>query len=600
MPLELNRPPRLRDNTNAALFFASDESEYISGVCLPTADGGILTDFHLDRGPVRLSPNKENPMLDPQRNPRWKTALVAAAAGLALTGCASATDTADGASLSASTFSELREGMINVEPASGDATSGGTLTFGAYSEPRSLDPAETIAAVTTGGVEMLNVYDSLMRFDAETATFVPQMAESLDHDDDYRTWTLTLRDDVTFSNGDPVDAAAVRSSQERYARSKGPESSLWIDNVREVSTPDTRTVVYRLDNPWPEFPGILATGPGMIVAAAADGPDGSFTPIGAGPFTLERWAPTTEIVLAANDTYWAGQPHLDALKIVYLSGQQTNIDTLRTGGIDASFVREPDHVEDVLSDGTSGYVNLAAAQNAAIINTAEGRPGADPRVRRAMQLAIDAPQMTDRIYNGYGLGDSTLFPEYSRWHTETSGLAYDPEAARALLDAAKADGYDGKVEYIKANTPTDQRSALTFEAMLEAVGFDVQVNIVPTVNDQIRLVAADRNYDVSGWGLAFRESDPYPKMFATMSSGGTQTYGMYTSPEMDALLAEFQQEADLDAKRATMDRIQQQINQDVPFLVYGPFAEFVVWNDSVHGVVGSANTMVFFGGAWKD
>lgn len=136
--------------------------------------------------------------------------------------------------------------------------------------------------------------------------------------------------------------------------------------------------------------------------------------------------------------------------------------------------------------------------------------------------------------------------------------------------------------------------------MLEAVGFNVEINLVPSVNDQIRLVAADRNYDVAGWGMAFREADPYPKMFATMSTGGTQTYGMYTSTEMDALLAEFQQEPDLTAKRNTVDRIQQQINRDVPFLVYGPFAEFVVWNDDVHGVLGSSNSMILLSGAWKD
>ncbi|MCA1006635.1 hypothetical protein LCL87_12965 [Rhodococcus hoagii] len=97
-----------------------------------------------------------------------------------------------------------------------------------------------------------------------------------------------------------------------------------------------------------------------------------------------------------------------------------------------------------------------------------------------------------------------------------------------------------------------------------------------------------------------RSLDP-AKAIAAVTTGGVEMLkGMYTSTEMDALLAEFQQEPDLTAKRNTVDRIQQQINRDVPFLVYGPFAEFVVWNDDVHGVLGSSNSMILLSGAWKD
>lgn len=589
MPLKLNRPPRLHDDAHAALFFATGESRHIAAFATPRIKSPLP---HCVRG-------REGTMNTRRRKPRSTAVALAAAAGLTLAGCSSATHSGDEASRSASTFAELREGMINVEPAS-DPVDGGEFTFGAYSEPRSLDPAETIAGITTGGVEMINIYDSLIRFDAEAAEFMPQMSESLEHDDDHRVWTLTLRDNVNFSNGDPVNAEAVKASQERYEEKKGPEAGLWIESVAEISTPDERTVVYKLNNPWPEFPGILTTGPGMIVASVADGPGDTFTPIGAGPFTFESWSQAVEMTLAANENYWAGRPHLDSFRTVYLPDAQTSLDTLLAGGIDASFVREPNHVEDVLERGMSGYVNLAAAQNAAIINAAEGRPGADRRVRQAIQMAVNTETLRERVYDGYGLADSTLFPEYSRWHTETSGLPYDPDAARQLLEAAKADGYDGKLEYIKANSPTEQQNALTFQAMLETVGFEVEINMLPSVNDQIRLIAVDQDYDVAGWGMSFREEDPYSKMFAKMDSEGTQIYGMYTSPEMDALLAEFQQESDLDTKRDTMDRIQQQINQDVPFLVYAPYAEFVAWGDDVHGVVGSAQSMILLGKAWKD
>lgn len=523
----------------------------------------------------------------------WKSIAVPFAATLLLVGCASGADTGSGAATD-----QLSEGMRGATD-SGDPVSGGALSFGAYSEPAALDPAVAIAAVTTGGIEMLNIYDSLLRFDTESNEFVPQMAQSLDHDDDFRTWTLTLRDGVKFSNNMPVDAAAVKASQERYAAKPAPEAALWNDSVESIETSGDKTVTYTLNKSWADFPGLLTTGPGMIVSTESDGPDGKFTPIGAGPFTLATWAQADSMTLSAREDYWAGEPNLDALRIVYLPGTQVGLETMYNGGIDSTFVREPDEVDEVVERGMSGYVNMTAAGNAALINASEGRPGADPRVRQAMQLAVDPQIITQRAFDDPDLGNGTIFPEYSRWHTQTRATPVAPEKAKQLLAEAMADGYDGKLEVIDASDPASQQTALAVEAQLEAVGFDVRVNLMPTIGDQVRTIAKERNYDLAAWGLAYRESDPFPKMQATMHSEGKQVYGMYTSPEMDSLIDELQLASDKDKKAELVDQIQQQVNKDVPYLVYSSFAEFVVWNPTVHGVVGSSNSMVLFGTAWK-
>lgn len=492
----------------------------------------------------------------------------------------------------------LNEGMVGADDG-GAPVEGGTLSFGAFAEPRSLDPAVTIAALTTGGLEMLNIYGTLLRYDAKAKEFVPQLAERIEHDAEHKTWTLTLREGATFSNGKPLDAAAVKWSQERYVSEKGPESALWTDNVESISTPDKRTVVYELKRSWSGFPFILSTGPGMIVAKDAVGADGSFKPIGAGPFTLAEWAKGAEMVLAARDDYWGGKPHLDQVRIAYLPNTQAGLDSMAGGGIDATFAREPDQVQDIMAGDPRGYVNMTAAQNMALINATEGRPGSDPRIRRAMQLAINPQVMMERAFNGAGKGSSTIFPEYSRWHTETAGLPYDPEKAKGLLEQAKADGFDGQIEYIEASDPGSRASALAFKAQLEAVGFKVKINFMRTIADQIRKIVVDQDYDVAAWGLSFRESAPFPKMFTTMHSAGRQVHGMFTSPEMDTLIEELRAATEDEAKRQVMDKIQRQVNEDVPFLVYGYFAEMVTWNSNVHGVIGASNSMVLFSEAWK-
>ncbi|CAM3346447.1 ABC transporter substrate-binding protein [Nocardioides dubius] len=531
--------------------------------------------------------------------PRSTTLHALLAVGLAATlvaGCSSA-ESGNGGKQEAVDLSGIKEGYLGKDK-EGTAVEGGTLTMASFAEPRSLDPAVTIAALTTGGSEMLNIYDSLMRYDASDQSFVPQLAEEISTEDN-KTWTLKLRDGVLFSDGSTLDAAAVKASQERYASMPAPEAALWKANVANVETPDSSTVVYTLTKPWVQFPGILTTGPGMIVGKGS-GEGETFKPIGAGPYTLGKWAPQESLTLDSRDDYWGGAPKLDAVKFVYLPNALTAIESQRKGEVDVAFIREPDQVEDALKGDPHGIVNMTAAQNSALINAEKGRPGADPRIRKAMQLAIDTQLLTERAFNGAGGGSPTIFPGYSRWHGETEGLAYDPEAAKKLVEEAKADGFDGKIHYVDGSDPASRETALAVKALLEAVGFEVETELTRTVADLITKVAVDRDYDVSAWGHSFREPDPIPKMFAIMHSTGTQLYGSYTSPEMDALLERFQVAPTYEEQAGVMDEIQQKVNEDVPFLVFGPYAETVLWNENVRGVLGAGNSMVLFSQAWKD
>ncbi|MDN5894505.1 MAG: ABC transporter substrate-binding protein [Nocardioides sp.] len=516
------------------------------------------------------------------------------AAGL-LAGCSDGGQSSGAQGSEAVDLTSLQEGILG-EDTGGEPVEGGQVTMAVFAEPRSLDPTVSIAALSTGGVEMLNIYDSLMRYDAEAQEFEPRLAKTLETEDN-RTWTMTLRDDVTFSNGKPLDAAAVQASQTRYATASAPEAALWNDNVANVSTPDDRTVVYELKRPWAQFPGILSTGPGMVVAKESTrGED--FTPIGAGPFTLESWDPQEAMVLQPREDYWGGAPNLDSLRFVYLPNATAAIESMDGGQVDMIYVREPDQVEEVLSGDAHGYVNFVASGNSAIINAGKGRPGSDPRVRQAMQLAINPEIITTRAFRGAEGGTSTVFPDYSRWHSDVDGLDYDPDRAKELLKEAKADGYDGAVEWTDGSDPASRETALAIKAMWEAVGFDVDVHIARTTSDQITK-ATEQDFDVMAWGFSFREADPFPKMFATLHSDGTQTYGGATSPEMDSLLEEFQVADSLADQQSIMEQVQEQVNDDVPFLSFGAYAEMLSWTEDVHDVVGTVNSMVMFDRAWK-
>lgn len=527
---------------------------------------------------------------------RPRTLIGLTAITLLAAGCSSGSDSSGGSSDASGPESTYQVGMIN-QTSAGDPVDGGTLTMGAFSEPRSLDPANAIVAGSTGGIEMAALYDVLLRWDSARNTVEPQLAESMTANDDATAWTLKLRDGVTFSDGTPLDAAAVKSSIERYIAAGADEAVLLGSNVTAVDVVDPLTVQFTLASAWPTFDYMLTTGPGMVVAQSAGGGD-TFTPIGAGAFTLAEYKPTESITLTAREDYWDGAPPLESIRVAFLNNPEATYDSFNGGELDAAFIREPDLVDEALAAEAAGYLNLVALGNVAVINAGEGRPGADPRVRQAIAMAIDPNLVIQRAYNGAGIASSEIFPDFSIWHTDETSLPYDPEAARKLLDEAKADGYDGQITHVDGMDPASRATALAIKGSLEAIGFQVEIDLQRTIADQVRKVAVDRDYDMSGWGMSWREAGPYGRMFATLDSEGNATVGMPTSPEMDALIAEFQGAATEDEQREIMGRIQEEWNTLVPAVVFAPAPEFLMWSADVHGVTGSTNSIVLLDDAW--
>lgn len=519
-------------------------------------------------------------------------AVVAVAALLATASCA---DTSGDKNNDSGADSTYETGLVNIAKA-GDPVKGGTITFGAFSEPAVLDPAATIVAGSTGGLEMAAVYDVLMRWDSAENKVVPQLAESLEPNEDFTEWTLKLRPDVKFSDGTTLDSAAVKYSIERYVEAGADEAKLWTTNLTEMATPDDTTVVFKLNKTWPSFDYLLTTGSGMIVAKSSDS-GGKFAPVGAGAFTQGQVRPQERMVLEANPGYWDDAPNLDTIEIVYLNNPATVRDSFEAGDIDLGFLRDPDLVDKQLKSKTAGFLNLVALGNVVVINAEKGRPGEDPRVRQAMHQAIDPELIYKRAYDGAGVASNEIFPDYSIWHTDTKALAYDPEAAKKLVKEAKADGFDGKVTYFDASDPASRESGLAIKASLDAVGFDVDLNLVPSVQDQIVGVAVERNYDIAGWGISWREAGPYGRMYATLHSDGNLSVGMKTG-EFDSLIDEFQGAATEDDQKAIMSKIQEVWNEQVPALAHGPTPEFLMFGDNVHGVVDSTNSMVLLDDAW--
>lgn len=537
-----------------------------------------------------------------QRRRATGLTALAVAGALVLAACGGGSSSDDGNKADGGELTKAEiftKGWVGEPNADTDATDGGVLTFAEYAEARSLDTTKTYANGAVGGNALAAIYDTLMRYDVDSKTWEPQLAESLSSNDDKNVWTLKLRKDVTFSDGTPVNADAVIGSIKYYTEHYGYQGLTLLTNGMQAKKVDDSTVEFTVARPWATFPAMLAGGPGMIMAPAAYKNPEKFQPIGAGAFELDKYEPGVEMTMTAREDYYGGKPHLDGLRFVYLNPDSAKLESLATGDIDAAYVRTDENVEKARKDGVEGYLYANGAGAMININQREGRPGEDIRVRQAIAYAFDNDSYIERGKNGAGVPSKAIFPESSPWATGVDTPDLDREKAKALLDEAKADGYDGKVSYLAAGDPASQASAVQIEAQLEAVGFEVDLQAAESITDLTTRVYVDHDYDLTQGASNVGDEDPYGAMYEWLFSQSPTNGGAYVSEEMDGLLTELQAVSDdPEAGKDVMTKIETLYHEDVPAVIISPTAVFIVMGEETHGIQPSTQALQLFDEAW--
>ncbi|MCX6401470.1 MAG: ABC transporter substrate-binding protein [Propionibacteriales bacterium] len=525
------------------------------------------------------------------------TAVLATA--LLVSGCAgSGADDKGGDSASLTREEIYAAGVVGTSDDAGDPKAGGTLTLADYSEARSLDPTKTIPNGAAGGNALAAVYDVLMRYDQPSDSFEPWLAKSLTTEDNI-TWTLELREDVTFSDGTPLDANAVVGSLGHYMKSAGYNTLLLATNIKDMRPEGTTKVVFTLNQAWITFPNMLASGPGMIMAPAAykGGPD-KFEPIGAGPFVLDKYKPAEELVLKANADYWNGKPNLDAVRFVWLGSDDDRLSSLADGTVDVANVRASQTVEKARKDGFAGIMAPSGLGSLYWLNNREGRASSDIRVRQAINFAIDPEVVAERVNGGAGLPGRNIYSPSAPYFTAVETSDFNAEKAKALLEDAKADGYDGKLTYIGQSDQASQTQAVTVQAMLEAVGFEVKTDLLRNIADQTQRIYVTHDYDIAVSAMSVPDEDPYSRLATNLNSQSPQNPSGYANPEMDALIAQLQA-ASGDEATDLLTQINELWQETIPGIAMGAGAFFMPWNEDVHGITSTSETLLLLGGAWK-
>lgn len=518
------------------------------------------------------------------------SSALAALVGLVLSGCAS--NPSEKATKAAP--DTLTSGLVNLVTSKARARTDARVTFADMGEPRSLDPAVTGSTGETGGTALASIFDTLTRYDVEKQEYLPHLAEEIAANDDHTLWTLTVREGVTFSDGQPFDAAAVRSSFERYVANHGADAGMISSTLASVTTPDARTVVFTMQRPWASFPAVLAQGAGMVVAPGT-GTGAEFTAVGAGPFTLGSYRPAESLSLVANPDYWGGPVKIGEVVFKWAPEETARLDSLKAGEAQFAYLRNASLVRGALKDEVGGYLAITSGAKMLAVNNAAGRPGADANVRRAIAAAVDPAVLNERAMSGAALAGAAVFGANSRWQTEAAPAEAD---AAALVAEAKKAGFHGTLRYVSSGDPQSKAEAVTVQAALESVGFTVDLDFQASTADTFKKVYVDRDFDLASAGLSATEEFPAQRLTNFLSSTSARNIVGYRNPEVDALLVDLQ-EADSDgATQAALDGIQTIWDREAPSVVLAALPSLVAWGPSVQGVVPTAERMLLLGKAW--
>jgi peptide/nickel transport system substrate-binding protein len=356
---------------------------------------------------------------------RWKaTAATIAIAAIALTGCAGGGD----------------------DSGTSDSGRADRLTLTAIIGPTSYDIGQ--------GAEYGNrspffqaVFDTLLQKNGE-GEIEPWLATDWEYNEDNTVLTLTLRDDVEFTDGTPLDAEAVVASLERFRDGTAPQAATLAG--KEFAAVDATTVTITQPAPDPSLVNLLSIAPGLIQAPSTfDDPDSATEPIGSGPYVLDTAASVTgtTYVYTANPDYW--NPDVvkyDNLTINVIEDPTATLNALKAGEANGAKIVNNDTIPEIEASGWTIEANELDFQGLLLFDRAGTMAPelADVNVRKAINMAFDREALLEALQAGYGTVTEQVFPTTSVGYDEAldSTYEYDPEGAKELLaEAGYPDGF---------------------------------------------------------------------------------------------------------------------------------------------------------------
>jgi ABC-type transport system substrate-binding protein len=445
-------------------------------------------------------------------------------------------------------------------------------------DPRSLDPALSTDVPTGEMVTLL--FDGLTQFDAD-GRLLPALSDRWTADRTAQRYVFHVRPGVTFHDGQPLNAAAVKHAFLRVLNPETTGGRVWPllpiagaadfagGRARDVSGIEVlgdTAVVFTLTEPLAVFPKFLAMPVASVVPSSVPQNFGQ-APVGTGPWRFVAWEHDDYLRFARNPSYWGGAPAAGSLTVRIIPEPLTRAAELIAGRISVAEIPFGETAK--WEQEHAGWLKRKPALRDVYValNNRRG-PLRDPNVRRALNHAVNVPEILRTVWNGRGVrAAGAIPPALGGSDAARSPYGYDTTAARRLLRAA---GYpDGfTVQLWRSGTNVELgRVAQAIQAQLAAVGIRVEIVSRDASSMREAVRKGDTDMAILDWWADYPDADNflYP-LFHSASFGPGGNYSFYSDRVTDSLIMQARRTVDQAAREALYRRIDDRVYQAAPWI----------------------------------
>lgn len=431
-------------------------------------------------------------------------------------------------------------------------------------------------------------YDPLFSLD-ENGNPEPWLAKEYSCNDDYTEFTVTIYDNVTFHDGEPLTAEDVKFTFEylqKYEKSRFSTPAAYIDSME---LDGDYTVTFHLSAPQPEFLNKPLAEMGILpehIWKDVTEPTAFDNTIGSGPYKLVDTKIGEYYLFEANDNYFRGTPVAKQIYMPVMKDKSAIFTAMQAGEVDATPTTLPvELLEQFENNSNIGIIQVTGYSTNQLFFNCERYPFDIPQFRKALAMAVNTQELTDVVMLGSATAGGLGFvhPEHPTYNPNINALEFDLEGAAAILDELNFVDTDGdgiretdtgeklSFEIITAsNSPQRIRSAEIIKEWYAEIGVEITVTSVDfsIVIEKVwpeYTASNGRDFDMTifGWGATtMGVVTRYVECFYSDLEKGNSNLNAYANPDMDALLDKMAVEIDQEQLETYIDEMQQILSED--------------------------------------
>jgi peptide/nickel transport system substrate-binding protein len=443
------------------------------------------------------------------------------------------------------------------------------LRIGLQGDPDVLDPA--IGGSFLDRVVFAGLCDKLVDID-QSLNYVPQLATEWAWSEDALTLTMKLRGDVVFHDGEKLDAAAVKANIERSKTFAESRRKAELGPIKEVEA-DGLTARFKLSTPYAPLIGVCTDRGGMVAspkALAALGPQFQTRPVCSGPYSFVERVAQDRIVIKRFERHWdAGAYRLDQITYLPIPDATVRLGNLRGGSLEMIERMAPTDLAEARKDARIKVVDSpSVAYNTVSFNLNTGERsntplGRDPRVREALELAIDRAVLNQVVFNGEYIPSNQPWVPGSTYHAKDFPVPKrDVARARALLKEAGLERFS--FTFFIPTSTVEQQVAQVMQAMAAEAGIDIKLEVQDATTITQRNIKGDYQASFAIWS---GRPDPDANAAIWFDCAGFVNWGKYCNPKFQATLEKARQVTDVARRQALYRDAAEILLKDRPHMI---------------------------------